>query len=154
MKRRYYLMVMLMVCIIVGLGACATMGPTRPPKPADDSGYTKLSFAKAINPAFVDEVANKYIRFTAKFLGQNTMVLMLPSEYQSGWVSIMVEGAVMQQFVVPKDKSDIVFELKQGDLVEIFAFVKPLEMRTGLGGKQSNVLFEIIEMKKAVGDNK
>jgi hypothetical protein len=82
------------------------------------------------------------------------MVLMLPSEYQSGWVSIMVEGAVMQQFVVPKDKSDIVFELKQGDLVEIFAFVKPLEMRTGLGGKQSNVLFEIIEMKKAVGDNK
>ena len=88
--------------------------------------YEKVNFKKLINPAFCSQYYGKGVEFEAKFMGQLDMMIDLPPEYKNGYVRVMLtteeEGATMcNNFVIPKDKSDIVFDSKQFDIWTIKA---------------------------------
>jgi hypothetical protein len=122
--------------------------PTQAPARAEE--YTSLPFKKVINPAFADEVAGKWIRCRVVFQRVLARVIDLPGEYKKDWVRIMVgdaelgSQAMTMYVVVPKSKSDEVFDLKQGDEIELFAYLVPVRGFSGITGRgQSGVLFQV-----------
>lgn len=122
--------------------------------PSSYDQYTSIPFRKAINPAFKDDVANKMIRCKVRFMGQMEMVKDLPPQYRSGYVRIMVSDAdrmtdITYNVIVPKNISDLAFELNHFDLVEIHAYVSPMPTYSAISGRgQDTVLFVVKKIEK------
>lgn len=152
MQRKAFKMVVLLT-IIAMIGSACTMQITRSTPPAR-SDYVSLPFKKVINPAFIDEVENKWFKSEVRFYMVINQVMDLPREYRNDYVRIMVmdpEGssAGTRSVVVPKEESDIVFDLKIGDIIEIFAYAQPLIVRSGItGAKQRKILLVVENIEK------
>lgn len=115
----------------------------------EQTSYQEFPFKKAANDAFADEVVNKRIRFTVAFNSIFAPMGDLPSEYRNGWVRIIVvdpEGVGSQSsfVLVPKDKSDIVFDLKTGE--KIVLFTNPVMVSRRSGAKY--VIFRVEEIQR------
>ena len=114
---------------------------SKPPMPAGESQFTNLPFAKAVNPAFQSEVANKWIHLTGAFVMLLNTVVDLPAEYKNGYVRFYVmdpenPSAVSMNFLIVKANSDIVFDLKRGDIIDIWAYVVPTIGTSRATGRQ------------------
>lgn len=100
--------------------------------------YTEINYKRLASPAFQNEYANRYVSFDAVFIGEDTSGLQLYAmkganvdnmvflnhraiDYQSGQTPFGTTDIMPPAFALslPKDKSDIVFELKRGDVIQI-----------------------------------
>lgn len=157
MQRKTFKMVVLLA-IMAMIGSACTMPITRSAPPAR-SDYVSLPFKKVINPAFIDEVENKWLKCEVSFSMVMSNVMGLPREYRNNYVRIMVTDpgditAITASVVVPKEKSDIVFDLKMGDIIEIFAYAQPLIVRSGItGAKQRKILLVVENIEKLRSSN-
>lgn len=151
MKSRQLTILVLSILLLVSV--CAMQGLSTPP--SEDS-YISIPFKKVVNPAFHDEVKSKSIRTTVTFFGVRSGVMDLPTEYKQGWVRLFLMDQDDQTVstdiaVIQKDKSDLVFELKRGDRIEIIAYLVPVITRSGItGSTQKNILFRISSLRPAV----
>ena len=142
-----------MLLLVVIFFSCSSSTVMKTP-PATDDGYTLLPFKKVINPAFAEEGANKWIRCKVKFMNINTVVMDLPAKYRKDFVRIMVTDpndmtSISMRVVIPKSKSDLVFELKMQDTIELFAYLVPITSTSAVSGRsQSNILFEVAKLRK------
>lgn len=123
-------------------------------RPASEAEYTSMPFKKAINPAFADEVSGKWIRSNVKFDRIFNVVSDLPLEYRKGFVRIMVVDAeedsgssFSNDLVMAKNISDILFNLKTRQKIEIFAYLQPIITRSVNGAVTKGVLFRIERVK-------
>ncbi|MDP8286808.1 MAG: hypothetical protein RAP03_09020 [Candidatus Electryonea clarkiae] len=138
------------------VASCVTSGvkSVKVTPPSSDDGYTNIPFKKAINPAFTTDVANKWIRCKVQFWGQMDQVTDLPAKYRKDYVRFGVSGIdgpppIAGNVVIPKAKSDLVFELKQQEIIEIFAYIVPLSSTSAITGRsQSDVLFVVEKIIK------
>lgn len=122
----------------------ASEGPQQfvPPAKAD---LRDIELTKAINPAFVAEVHNKWVRFQARFHSVGELV-PLSSEFQRGYVQLILyppNGMAMTIGIIQKDKSDVVFHLGAGELVDVTAYAVPLTQDASQPGPIANVVFVI-----------
>ncbi|NUM37499.1 MAG: hypothetical protein HUU50_23435 [Candidatus Brocadiae bacterium] len=114
------------------------------PSPITENDYISAPFQKITNPAFAQEYANKWVRCKANFSTQVNMVIDLPAEYKTNYVRIScgVGTVTSLNILIPKDKSDLVFELTYGDKIELFGHLTPISTHSVLSGAgQSNLLF-------------
>lgn len=157
MQRKTFKMVVLLA-IMATIGSACTMPITRSAPPAQ-SDYVSLPFKKVINPAFIDEVENKWLKSEVSFYSVINQVMDLPREYRNNYVRIWVMDtedatASTRSVVVPKEKSDVVFDLKTGDIIEIFAYAQPLIVRSGItGAKQRKILLVVESIEKSRSSN-
>jgi hypothetical protein len=117
--------------------------------PKTDDDYVRVTFKKAINPAFTDDFARKWVRFKARYMTQIEVVMDLPNEYQK-YVRIMVgdtgdRSAATRDVVIPKEKSDVVFELQRGENVELFAYAVPVTRTSRISGSSQNMLLFVVQ---------
>ena len=162
MKNKGSVLSILLLCLIVVvffviLNVCSTpsvVEASPPPvsPPSTDEGYTDLPLKKVINPAFASEVAHKWIRCKAMYSMTVLEMTDLPKEYQDGWVRIYIIDpkdvlAGTLNVIIPKAKSDIVSELKNGDVIEVFAYSEPIKT-TVFERTVSRVLFIVDKIKK------
>lgn len=142
--------------VILGLTcmgtACQFPGPRQPPPPAEPwVETTELPLEKVFNPAFVDEVANRWLRTTARFGGVIDTMLDLPPDVRTGHVrfSILPDGNSTSmggmRVVIPKAKSDIVFELSGGERIEILAFAREVIITSTRTGAQERGVMLVVE---------
>ena len=133
---------------------------TIPAAPSNEQGYTNLPFAKIINPAFADDVANKWVRLNAGFVGIANSVMDLPPKYQTGYVRLeLIDRNTWNTTVnalIPKSKSDPFFAIhttstKAGvwypDL-KIWAYLVPTIEGSAISGGEQNSILIIIEKAK------
>jgi hypothetical protein len=109
------------------------MAVTKTKTVESEKEYINIPFKKIISPAFASENNGKWVQFKAKFsmLSPATSVALFPIEYRTKYVGLMIGDvddpmAYAWQCAISKDKSDIAFELKQGDLIEIWAHLVTL----------------------------
>lgn len=117
--------------------------------PKTDDEYLSVPFKKAINPAFTDDFAKKWVRFKVRYMMQNDVVMDLPNEYKKH-VRIMVGdsadlSAATGDVVIPKDKSYPVFELRLGEEVEMFAYAVPVVRTSRISGRSQKMLLFVVE---------
>jgi len=100
---------------------------------AESKEYIEIPFKKIISPAFADENQGRWVHFKAKFLMLNPAAYtsIIPVEYRTNYVGITlvdVEDVTATTYYcsIPKDKSDIIFELKTNEIIEIWAHLIPL----------------------------
>ena len=144
--RSYFLM--LLISFLVASGPAWGQSA-----PQEDNDYTRIPFGKAISPAFSDTYANKWVCFKAKFVSQVSTVMDLPNEYRKR-VRFMVmdaEGGTghSMNLVISKEKSDPIFDLRNGEVIEIFAYSLPLKTASGITHRaQSSLLFRVEKIVK------
>jgi len=154
MKNKSPLLSVFFFCLIA-VSVCSSVveaGPRSLSPPSADEGYTDVSIDKVISPTFSAQIANKWIRFRAKYSMAVPAMADLPKEYQDGWVriSIMDPNDVLSctvNVVIPGAKSDIVSELKYGDVIEFFAYGEPIKT-TVFERTVDRTLFIIDRIKK------
>lgn len=121
--------------------------------PQEDDNYASIPFVKAINPAFTDAYANKWVRFKAKFISQVSAVVDLPPEYRK-YIRFMVmdpaSGAEhSMSLVISKEKSDPLFDLRSEDTIEIFAYSIRVDPKSVITYEaQSLLLFRVEKIVK------
>jgi hypothetical protein len=120
--------------------------------PVVDSTPIDASLAKIAQPAFASDFANRTVRFEATFFSTFAAVVDLPSEYKEGYVRIMVDdqGTFVNNIVVPKDRADVLFTLKQGQRIRIAAFAQ-MTVLTALTGSQAQQLLLVANSVEVVG---
>lgn len=146
-----YLSILFCTIFSVYLIGCSSSSVSQSSIPTSDDAYTQLPFKKIINPAFAEEAEGKWVSCKARFRsihGTNLMSL-LPSEYQKDYVGFMIcdvddVTAITTWVVIPKSKSDVIFELKTGDVIDLFAYLVSIKTLRG----QPSVLFEVEKVKK------
>jgi len=123
--------------LMVGLRFTCTGGELVPTQgPRVEAPYVKL-----IQPAFLEDYAQKVVSFQASFYSMQTSTFDLPQEYKDGYVRFMLcsESKPITvsnitanscdnpsiNFIIPKSDSDAVFSLKQSDRVAIVAEAIP-----------------------------
>jgi len=79
-------------------------------------------------------------------------IMDLPKEYQDGWLRIYIIDpndvlAGTLNVIIPKEKSNIVSELKNGDVIEVFAYSEPIKT-TSADRTVSRVLFIVEKVRK------
>jgi len=122
----------------------------RPPQPVSDDAYPTVPFAKIVNPAFAYDYGNQWVRFDAQFVNVMDNFIGLPIEYQDGnWIRVIIQDdSYKQSFhsVISKHESDIVFNLKPLDRIEVFAYLLPVTLSTK-SRKQPGILVEACKIK-------
>jgi len=121
--------------------------------PKDSSGnaeYEQASFAKAFNPAFADDYANKKVRFSVRFAYIKPAVMDLPAEYREGYVRMLVVSiddrhAVSDNFLVPKEASGPIFDLRREDEIEVFGTLKPIIRISPLSGRSGKSVLMVAD---------
>lgn len=111
--------------------------------------FTELPFRKIINPAFADEVAGKYAKFTAKFNSIDSDPRYVHSQDRAGRVvfSMVDKDSTSDSHLfntIPKNKSDILFELKNLETIEVYAHL--LRTQSAVGAPVT--IIEVINIKK------
>jgi hypothetical protein len=152
----------LFLCFIVSvsfvfLSICITPIAVQASQPSPnplstEEDYTDVPIDKVINPALSAQIAKKWIRFKAKFSMTVPDMADLPKEYQDGWVRISVIDpddvlACTVNVAIPEAKSDIVSELKYGDVIEVFAYGKPIKT-TVFERTVNRILYIVNKIKK------
>jgi hypothetical protein len=120
--------------------------------PSGDEGYTDVSIDKVISPTISAQIAKKWIRFKATYSMAVPDMTDLPKEYEDGWVRISVIDpndilSSTVNVVIPKAKSDIVSELKYGDVIEVFAYGEPIKT-TVFERTVNRILFIVDKIRK------
>ena len=100
--------------------------------PANDSLYETVP-SKIANPVFFNDYANKWVHFKTAFVVTFASLEDLPKEYQKDCVRIITMETSDLSFtvIVPKSKSDIVFDLKAMDPIEIFGYTTVIKQTDG-----------------------
>ena len=135
-----------------------------PVAPSNEQGYTNLPFAKIINPAFADDVANKWVRLNVAFVEIVNTVMDLPPVYQTGYVRLMLADPhnttnATIDALIPKSKSDPFFGLhptttKAGIWypgIKIWAYLVPEIKDSAVSGRAQKSILIIIEKAKHTG---
>jgi hypothetical protein len=104
--------------------------------PANDSLYETVPIKKMVNPVFFNDYANKWVHFKTGFAITMASLEDLPKEYQKDYVRIITMETADLSFtiIVPKSKSDIVFDLKAMDPIEIFGYSNLVKYTDGTQG--------------------
>ena len=104
--------------------------------PANDSLYENVPIKKMVNPVFYNDYANKWVHFKTGFVFTMASLEDLPKEYQKDYVRIITMETADLSFtvIVPKSKSDIVFDLKSMDPIEIFGYSNLVKYTDGTQG--------------------
>jgi hypothetical protein len=138
---------------------CAVMAFAAPAFAAD---FVDVPFAKLIQPAFIADYSNQRVRFEAVFMGTfPAQSPDLPEEYSEDYVRIMLcsggnpvslggyQGVDCQNIysyvVVPKSKSDPIFEMKNGQKIRVVALAQPMSTLFRISGFQSNQLLLVVD---------
>jgi hypothetical protein len=135
---------------LVVLSGCVTDLTSSPVPPPSEPTFVELPFQKLINPAFLDEVSGKWVQSVAAFGGTVDLVLDLPEEYQSGYVRLrlfapdMTGGNSTNDVVIPKSKSDPVFDMTMGTKVTVYGRAQPIT-RTYRGGQKASGFLLLVE---------
>lgn len=149
------------ILLLVVVTACSAVGTTSAPTPTTDDAYVTLSLKKITNPAFADEVAGKWIRCNVLFRGVDPHIMTLPKEYQTGYVKFLIKNpedrfdraTLAADVVMPKAKSDLIFELNNYEPIELFAYLAPIETYSHIPGrKQPGVIF-VVEKVLRISDH-
>jgi len=92
--------------------------------PTDLGVYKPLPFNKLINQAYASDVEGQFVKVDAFFSLLFDDVGGAPVRYRNGkWVRISIESGASStvDVMVPKSKSDILFTLKSGEPITIYA---------------------------------
>jgi len=100
--------------------------------PSTEEGYADVPIKQVISTTLSEQISKKWIRFKAKYSMTVPEVADLPKEYQDGWIrfSIMDPNDILASdvnLIIPKEKSNILAELKYGDVIEVFAYSEPIK---------------------------
>ncbi len=140
------------ISVMVSLiAACA--GMIRPSKPASDAEFTEVSLRRVIVPAFSGEATNKWVRVTVRFLIESPRHEDLPDTYQEDWVRFFARDSAAQRvisknFMVPREKGDMISGLRLGEYIDVFAFCVPVTTRNIKTGKtKKDILFEVSKIE-------
>lgn len=121
----------------------------RPAPPAATS-YVLIPFKKLINPAFTDEVENKWVQCKVRFQTVMDTMTDLPPEYRTAFVRFSVQDvddltAIFTDVVIPKAKSDLVFKLTMGDKIDLFTFAQSVVRTNTLTGVKQRGIVLVVE---------
>ena len=126
------------------------------------SDYQPAPYKKLCSAAFVDDYAGKKISFRAMFVGEWTIVQTYEHAgikvadrvflnhrdvaYKAADTGLGSSDAMFPEFAlsIPKSKSDVVYELQRGDIIEVRG--RP-EASDGIGKKSMHVFID--EVTKA-----
>lgn len=115
---------------------------------------------KLASPTFIKDYDNKRVQFDAKFISEYTDVIVYAQSRISTSGKVFISHRHVDYkattftdfetppFVVsiPKDQSDIVFELNRGDLISVRGLAKRYDGGDGMN-PGLEILAEIIEVK-------
>ncbi len=125
---------------------------TESPPSATDS-HEEVVFAKLITPAMASNYIGKSVVTEAFFLSTPTQMDLLPKKYQKGYVRLMVTVQVgnmpFQQVVVPADKADVLFTLKQSDKIKMKAVVEEWNLGEAVTATFGKIGLVVSEVTKA-----
>lgn len=123
--------------------------------------YEQVQYVKLIQPAFSKDYAGKNVQFEAIYFGLqnvNTDVpkdlkkhvrIMLCSNMSDGIGGIPNTENVYWNVFIPSEKSDPVYEFKQGQKILVKANIKAAKSTSGItGGTQSSILILIDTIEK------
>ena len=162
MKNNGSALSLLLLCLIVGvffvvLIICDTTNIVQasPPSvspPSTEENYKDVPIKQVISRTLSEQFSKKWIRFKAKYSMTVPEFADLPKEYQDGWIRFSIfdpndVASITVNVVIPKAKSDIVSELKYGDVIEVFAYGEPIKV-TEFEQTFDRILFVADKIKK------
>ena len=124
--------------------------------------YKDVAFARLIQPAFAADYDGQGVAVEVAFYGVQAVVLDLPKEFRDhirlqvcsgtgpgslGGTSVLTCENMYTNVVVPKEKSDPVFALKQGQRVRIKAVAINSALASAVSGRgQASLILRVDEI--------